>query len=101
MDLVWRYTRMQFFEAEAIKLNIRDLIPENMRQEALGVVKRPGRADVLGPYCMQRIAKDGRMVEVWLTATALVNEAGQVDTIAITERERRLETDEPGSKEGA
>jgi two-component system CheB/CheR fusion protein len=50
---------------------------------------------------MQRIAKDGRMVEVWLTATALVNEAGRVYAIATTERERGLETDETGSKEGA
>jgi two-component system CheB/CheR fusion protein len=88
-------------EAEALKLNIRDLIPESKRQEALEVVKRLGRADVLEPYRMQRITKDGRMIEVWLTATALVNEAGQVYAIATTERERGLETDEPGSKEGA
>jgi two-component system, chemotaxis family, CheB/CheR fusion protein len=87
-------------EAEAIKMNIRDLISESKRQEALEVVKRLGRADVLEPYCMQRIAKDGRLVEVWLTATALVNEAGQVYAIATTERERGLETDQPGSKEG-
>jgi len=32
-------------------------------------------------------------VEVWLTATALVNEAGQVYAIATTERERGLEKD--------
>jgi two-component system CheB/CheR fusion protein len=88
-------------EAEALKLNIRDLIPESKRQEALGVVKRLGRADILEPYRMQRIAKDGRIVDVWLTATALVNEAGQVYAIATTERERGLETGEPGSKEGA
>ena len=38
-------------------------------------------------YRMQRIAKDGRIVEVWLTATVLVNDAGEVYAIATTERE--------------
>jgi len=88
-------------EAEALKLNIRDLIPESLRQEALGVVKRLGRADVLEPYRTQRLTKGGRILEVWLTATALLNEAGQVYAIATTERERSLETGEPGSKAGA
>jgi len=42
---------------------------------------------------MQRFTKDGRIVEVWLTATALVNESGEVYAIATTERERGLEKD--------
>jgi two-component system CheB/CheR fusion protein len=88
-------------EAEALKLNIRDLIPESMRQEAVEVVKRLGRTDVLAPYRTQRIAKDGHLVEVWLTATALVNEDGQVYAIATTEREQGLGTGETSSKQGA
>ena len=35
---------------------------------------------------MQRIAKDGRIVEVGVTATALVNESGEAYAIATTER---------------
>ena len=34
------------------------------------MVKQLARAEVLEPYHTQRIAKDGRIVEVWLTATA-------------------------------
>ena len=34
----------------------------------------------------QRITKDGRIVEVWLTATAMVNEVGQMYAMAPTER---------------
>ena len=74
-------------EAEALTMNIRDLIPEGQRQDALAVVRRLGRAEVLEPYRTQRIAKDGRIVEIWLTATALVNEPGDVYAIATTERE--------------
>jgi two-component system CheB/CheR fusion protein len=73
-------------EAEALSMNIRDLIPEAQREEALAMVKRLSRAEILEPYRMQRIAKDGRIVEVWLTATALVNETGEMYAVATTER---------------
>jgi two-component system CheB/CheR fusion protein len=78
-------------EAEALGMNIRDLIAKTQREEALSLVRQLVRSDVLKPYHMQRIAKDGRIVEVWLTATALLDESGQVYAIATTERERGLE----------
>ena len=80
-------------EAEALKMTIHDMTPEGLRAGALDVVKRLVKADVLQPYHMQRFTKDGRIVEVWLTATALVNESGQVYAIATTERERGLDKD--------
>jgi two-component system CheB/CheR fusion protein len=72
--------------AEALAMNIRDLIPESLRAEALDVVQQLARAEILAPYRAQRLAKDGRIVEVWLTATALVNNAGEIYAIATTER---------------
>ena len=74
-------------EAEALAMNIRDLIPESQREEALAVVQQLARAEVLAPYRAQRLAKDGRIVESWLTATALVKDAGEIYAIATTERE--------------
>jgi two-component system CheB/CheR fusion protein len=74
-------------EAEALAMNIRDLIPEELRKEAFTVVQQLGRAEKLEPYRAQRMAKDGRIVEVWLAATALVNEAGDVYAISTLERE--------------
>jgi two-component system CheB/CheR fusion protein len=75
-------------EAEALAMNIRDLITESRRAEESPIVQQLCRAEVLEPYRTQRVAKDGRIVEVWLTATALVNEAGEVYAIATTERGR-------------
>lgn len=74
-------------EAEALTMNIRDLIPEGQRQEALAVVRQLGRAEVLKPYRTQRVAKGGQIVEIWLTASALVNDAGDVYAFATTEME--------------
>jgi len=79
-------------EAEALTMNIRDLIPEGGREGALAVLQQLSRSEVLEPYRMRRIAKGGGIVEVWLTATALVNDSGGVYAIATTERKVRSES---------
>ncbi len=73
-------------EAEAQGMNIRDLIPEGLREEALATIGQLSRAEVLEPYRTQRIAKDGRVVEVVMVSTALVDKAGRMYAIATTER---------------
>ena len=73
-------------ETEALAMNIRDLIPEGRREGELAKVRQLSRSEILEPYRTQRIAKDGRTVEVQLTATALVNEAGKAYAVATTER---------------
>ncbi|PIV03384.1 MAG: hypothetical protein CO013_10175 [Syntrophobacterales bacterium CG_4_8_14_3_um_filter_58_8] len=45
------------------------------------------RAKVMAPYRAQRVAKDGWIVAVWLTATSLVNDAGDIYAIATAKRE--------------
>jgi two-component system CheB/CheR fusion protein len=84
-------------ETEALRMNIRDLIPDDQRDEALAVVQRLSRAEVLVPFGMKRITKAGQIVEILMTATALVNELGQVYAVSTTERESK----ESGSREGA
>jgi two-component system, chemotaxis family, CheB/CheR fusion protein len=80
-------TRMYgWTEAEALSMNIRQLTPESGQGAALAVVRQLSVAAVLEPYQMERIAKDGRIVRVSLTATALVDESGTVYAIATTER---------------
>jgi len=74
-------------EAEALKLKISDLVPEDRREEELAVLKKLGRDEILEPYRTKRLTKDGLIVEVWLTATQLANETGEAYSIATTERE--------------
>lgn len=77
-------------EAEALAMNVRDRIPEGQRKQALVKLQQLSLAEILEPYRTQRITKGGAVVEVWMTATALVNEAGQLYAIATTERAREL-----------
>jgi len=72
--------------AEALAMNVRELIPEGLREISLSRTLQLSRAEILEPYQTQRIAKDGTIVQISLTSTALVNEAGQMYAIATTER---------------
>jgi two-component system CheB/CheR fusion protein len=78
-------------EAEALRLNVRELMPEGLRKADVKRMQQLSKKDVLEPYRTQRITRDGTTVEVWLTATALVNETGQVYAIATTERASGIE----------
>jgi len=80
-------------EAEALALNIRDRIPEGLREETLAKMHQLSRAEILRPYRTQRISKDGTVMEVSMISTALVNEAGQMYAIATTERARESKID--------
>jgi two-component system CheB/CheR fusion protein len=73
-------------EAEALTMNIRALIPEDQREVALTLVRRLAQAEVLEPFRMQRLTKAATIVEISMTATALVNESGQVYAVFSTER---------------
>ena len=85
-------------EAEALQMNVRDRIPLELQEKALVQVRQLGQAKTLEPYQTRRIAKDGTVMDVWLTSTALVNESGQIYAIATTERskEPRLAPTTPG-----
>jgi len=80
-------------EAEALLMNVRDRIPEALQKDALAKVHDLSRAAILEPYRTQRLTKDGAVVEVWMTATALVNEAGQMYAIVTTERAKESKID--------
>jgi two-component system CheB/CheR fusion protein len=75
-------------EAEALTMNVRDRIPQGLREEALAKVLKLSRAEILSPHQTQRIAKDGAVVSVSVVSTALVDEAGKMYAIATTERAR-------------
>jgi two-component system CheB/CheR fusion protein len=73
-------------EAEALAMNIRDLVPERLWQDQLARVQQMTCSEKLKPYFSEWVAKDGSIVKVWLTATVLVNQNGQVYAVTTTER---------------
>ncbi len=73
-------------ETEALAMNTRERIPQELREEASHRIHQLSLSEVLEPYKTQRITKKGSVVEVWMTATALINESGEMYAIATTER---------------
>ncbi len=73
-------------EAEALTMNIREIVPKERSGEALVLLRRLSRAEVLEPIRVERLAKDGQKLAVWLTATALVDESGEPYAVSTTER---------------
>jgi two-component system, chemotaxis family, CheB/CheR fusion protein len=73
-------------EAEALLMNVRDRIPPELQEDALAKLIQLSQAEILAPYRTQRISKSGVIVAVWITATALLNQATQIYAISTTER---------------
>jgi two-component system CheB/CheR fusion protein len=87
--LAWNPAAVRLYgwsEAEALALNVRDRIPRELRAGALDILHHLGQAELLKPYRTRRLTKAGVTLDVWMTATALVNEAGQMYAVATTER---------------
>ena len=73
-------------EGEALAMHVNERIPAALQDSALAKIKQLSQALVLEPYSTQRLCKDGSVVTVWLTATALMDAAGKMYAIATTER---------------
>ncbi|WP_245213681.1 chemotaxis protein CheB [Rhodoferax sp. AJA081-3] len=75
-------------EDEALKINVRERIPKDNYKHERDRVHQLSQAETLEPYATQRLTKDGQVVEVSLTSTALVNAEGLMYAIATTERRK-------------
>ena len=73
-------------EEQALTMNVCERIPKELREEALARVQQLSQAQVLEPYLTQRLTQSGAVLNVSLTASALVNETGKMYAVATTER---------------
>ena len=74
-----------YTEDEALKMNILDLIPQNRQKESLALIKTLQKQGAES-FETQRITKQGKLLNVWLTVTRLVDDDGKPVAIATTER---------------
>ena len=96
--LAWNPAAVRMYgwgETEALAMNVHDLVPKRLRKDALAHIHQLSRAEILKPYRTQRIKKDGMIMDVLMTSTALVNETGQVYAIATTERAKGAKIGQP------
>jgi len=75
-------------EAEALQMTIRDLTPPEQVAENLDLIRRLLAGETVFSFETRRKRKDGRILDIWLTTTAVRDETGmKIETIATTERD--------------
>jgi PAS domain S-box-containing protein len=73
-------------EADALAMNIREIVPNDKRAEYDVFVEKLARGEIIETFETQRVTKAGQVLDVRLTVTALVDAQGKPHAIATTER---------------
>jgi two-component system, chemotaxis family, CheB/CheR fusion protein len=93
MVVSWPGTQAQriygWSEADSLKMNISSVVPEDRKEKEHDMVKKLSRAENMDPYVTQQLSKGGRIINVWLTASSMIDKKGDVYAISTTEREIR------------
>jgi PAS domain S-box-containing protein len=76
-----------YSEGEALRMNIVDTVPESHRSEALNFIAALKLGEVVPVLETKRRAKNGRIIDVWLTNTKLVDDKGKLTGVATTGRD--------------
>jgi PAS domain S-box-containing protein len=75
-------------EGDALRMNVRDMTPPDRIAETTDLFHRLAAGKTVSSYETQRITKDGRILDIWLTATSLLDNAGKtVEVFSTTERD--------------
>jgi len=76
-----------YTSAEAQALSAAAVVPKSRRPEYQLMIRRAAMGDALPSIETQRLTKDGRTLDVWLTVSVLHDEAGRPHALATTERD--------------
>ena len=76
-----------YSEAEALKMNISSIIPEDKKQEAVELVAQVKKGKEVEFIQTRRLTADGRIIGIWLTFNRLLDEAGNITGLAAIERD--------------
>jgi two-component system CheB/CheR fusion protein len=76
-----------YTEFEALQMNFEDLAPKGRPNEIKETIDKVVKDKTIKSFKIRQMTKDGKIMDIWLTATALTDENGQPVEIAITERD--------------
>jgi light-regulated signal transduction histidine kinase (bacteriophytochrome) len=68
-------------------MSILQIVPGERRKETLDLIERIKNGETIESFETKRITKDGQVLDVWLTITALKDEQNNLTDIATTERD--------------
>ncbi|WP_345789617.1 PAS domain S-box protein [Paraburkholderia terrae] len=80
-------TMYGYSETEALRMSVSDLLPAGARQDYLDFIQHALHNEASHSYETRRVAKDGRVIDIWLTMSILRDDVGNVTGVASTERD--------------
>ncbi|MBA3013171.1 MAG: PAS domain-containing protein [Proteobacteria bacterium] len=88
--LAWNKGAQQMYgwtESEALKMNFEEFLPDDKQDELKSIVEKIKKKIIVISFKTQRKTSAGKILDVWVTITALKDEKGQPVEIASTERD--------------
>jgi two-component system CheB/CheR fusion protein len=79
-----------YSEAEALQMNILNTVPEDRLSDYKRVLNQIKSGEKVDSFQTERLTKDGRTIEVWVTQTLLLDTHDNIPLIATTERDLSL-----------
>jgi two-component system sensor kinase FixL len=76
-----------YSKTEAMKLNIRRMIPEHKQNEMQDMLEKLKKRETIDCYETMRLTREGRILHVSLTATLLKDDKGKPFAVTVTERD--------------
>jgi PAS domain S-box-containing protein len=74
-------------EAEALKMNINETVPSEQRAETAGFLQQLKRGQIVESLETKRRTRDGRILDIWLSTTKIVDDKAKLTGVATTERD--------------
>jgi PAS domain S-box-containing protein len=76
-----------YTEAEALLMNLKQLLPNELRSHADGLLERFRWGERVDSLETRHLTKDGRVIDVWITGTPLRDDEGRISAVALTARD--------------
>ncbi len=76
-----------YSKKEALKMNMADLVPEKYKAEALNFVVALKKGELVDSLETKRKTKDGKILDMWMVVTKLIDKDGKLVGVATTERD--------------
>ncbi|MCG7984087.1 MAG: PAS domain-containing protein [Candidatus Thiodiazotropha lotti] len=75
-----------YTEQEALDLNIKQLVPDTGQSDLISMLEDISEGEKFRPMQLERITKSGDVVQIWLIATALMDDEGKPNALSTIER---------------
>lgn len=75
-----------YTEAQALKMNIRDFVPEHKKEEALNFIAL-STTEKIDSFQTQCITNTGKILDVWMKVSILTDSTGKAVAVSTSERD--------------